>query len=62
MSAADPTPRFGRTVIRMTTYTVLSADLPSSEVLHVAVAAYLARFKATSRTHAESDLRAYLRW
>lgn len=28
----------------------------------LAVAGYLARFKATSRTHAESDLRAYLRW
>jgi len=46
----------------MTTSTVLSADLQSSRVLHLAVAAYLARFKATSRTHVESDLRAYLGW
>ena len=28
----------------------------------MAIAAYLARFKSTSRTHAESDLRAYLGW
>ena len=28
----------------------------------MAAAAYLGRFKATSRTHAESDLRAYLGW
>ena len=30
--------------------------------LRMAVAAYLARFKGQSRTHAESDLRAYLVW
>jgi site-specific recombinase XerD len=46
----------------MTTSPVFSADLQSSQMLHLAVAAYLARFKATSRTHAESDLRAYLAW
>jgi hypothetical protein len=32
-------------------------DVP---VLRIAVAAYLSRFKALSRTHAESDLRAYI--
>ena len=31
-------------------------------MLQLAVAGYLARFKAASRTHAESDLRAYLTW
>ena len=38
--------------------------LPSSDdgVLQVAAAAYLARFKALSRVHAESDLRAFLGW
>jgi integrase/recombinase XerD len=30
--------------------------------LRIATAAYLARFKALSRTHAESDLRAFLAW
>jgi len=30
--------------------------------LQLAVAGYLARFRGVSRTHAESDLRAYLRW
>jgi len=29
---------------------------------HSTVAAYLARFKATSRTHTESDLRCYPTW
>lgn len=31
-------------------------------MLRLAVAAYLARFKAGSRVHTESDLRAYLAW
>jgi integrase/recombinase XerD len=30
--------------------------------LRLAVAAYLARFKGTSRDHADSDLRCYLTW
>jgi integrase/recombinase XerD len=30
--------------------------------LHLAVAAYLARFKGLSREHTDSDLRAFLRW
>ena len=37
--------------------------LPSgSDRLRLAVAAYLARFKAQSRMHTESDLRAFLEW
>jgi site-specific recombinase XerD len=34
----------------------------TSRVLRLAVAAYLARFKAQSRIHTESDLRGYLVW
>jgi hypothetical protein len=30
--------------------------------LHLAAAAYLARFKGLSREHTDSDLRAYLSW
>jgi len=46
----------------MTTSQVLETDLPDPRPLQLAVAGYLARFKGISRTHAESDLRAYLAW
>jgi integrase/recombinase XerD len=36
--------------------------LPFTDHLRLAVAAYLARFKGTSREHTESDLRCYLAW
>ena len=32
------------------------------QMLRIAAAAYLSRFKALSRMHAESDLRAFLGW
>jgi integrase/recombinase XerD len=35
---------------------------PFTDQLRLAVAAYLARFKGSSREHTESDLRCYLRW
>ena len=35
---------------------------PVPDVLRLAVAAYLARFKGQSRIHCESDLRSYLTW
>jgi integrase/recombinase XerD len=35
---------------------------PKADPLRLAVAAYLARFKGQSRTHTESDLRAFLTW
>src|SRR4029077_16582418 len=35
---------------------------PVHDVLRLAVAAYLARFKGQSRIHCESDLRSYLTW
>jgi integrase/recombinase XerD len=35
---------------------------PFTDQLPLAVAAYLARFKGSSRAHTESDLRCYLAW
>ena len=35
---------------------------PSTDRLRLAVAAYLARFKGSSREHTESDVRCYLTW
>jgi integrase/recombinase XerD len=49
----------------MTTFTQLtftSSEPPFTDRLRVAVAAYLARFKGSSREHTESDLRSYLSW
>jgi hypothetical protein len=39
-----------------------SALVPHADRLQLAAAAYLARFKGTSRDHANSDLRCYLTW
>jgi integrase/recombinase XerD len=41
-----------------------SSDLlgPFTDQLRLAVAAYLARFKGSSREHTASDLRCYLAW
>jgi hypothetical protein len=45
----------------MTTSEALPASpVPDSHRPQLAAAGYLARFKGLSRTHAESDLRAYL--
>ena len=38
------------------------ALVPHADRLRLAAAAYLARFKGTSRDHADSDLRCYLTW
>ena len=51
----------------MTNYTGLAAvpsdpAVPFTDRLRLAVAAYLARFKGSSREHTESDLRCYLAW
>jgi site-specific recombinase XerD len=51
----------------MTTFSDLASvpsDLlvPFTDQLRLAVAAYLARFKGSSREHTESDLRCYLAW
>jgi len=37
-------------------------EAPSTDRLRLAVAAYLTRFKGSSREHTESDLRCYLTW
>jgi site-specific recombinase XerD len=37
-------------------------EAPSTDRLRLAVAAYLTRFKGSSREHTESDLRCYLAW
>ena len=39
-----------------------AGDVPSADHVRLAAAAYLARFKGSSREHTESDLRCYLRW
>src|SRR5215468_1265661 len=36
--------------------------VPFTDQLRLAVAAYLARFKGSSRSHTDSDLRCYLAW
>src|SRR5207244_10909719 len=36
--------------------------MPTTDQLRLAVAAYLARFKGSSREHIESDLRCFLSW
>src|SRR6201988_894427 len=51
----------------MTTFTQLTSApshplAPFTDRLRLAVAAYLARFKGSSREHTESDLRCYLSW
>jgi len=51
----------------MTTFTELTSASshppePFTDQLRLAVAAYLARFKGSSREHTESDLRCYLAW
>jgi site-specific recombinase XerD len=57
----------GRSVWSMMTFAALPSVpsdplLPFTDQLRLAVAAYLARFKACSRYHTESDLRSYLAW
>lgn len=46
----------------MITPQVLPTEVADSRVVQLTVVGCLARFKAISRTHAESDLRAYLTW
>jgi site-specific recombinase XerD len=51
----------------MMTFTELASapsdpPVPFTDQLRLAVAAYLARFKGSSREHTESDLRCYLTW
>jgi hypothetical protein len=54
----------GQDVTTFTQQTSASSHPPEpvTDQLRLAVAAYLARFKASSRAHTESDLRCYLSW
>ena len=57
----------GCTVECMTQYTELTAapvagSGPGADMLRLAAAAYLARYKGTTRIHAASGLRIYLGW
>jgi len=45
----------------MNTAQLIASDDLSQASLHLAIAAYLARFNAQSRVHTDSDLRAFLR-
>jgi site-specific recombinase XerC len=51
-------------MMNFTELTSISADSPApfTDQLRLAVAAYLARFKGSSREHTESDLRCFLAW
>src|SRR5918993_4702156 len=46
----------------MTTFEVLPAEVPQPRALQLAIAAYLARYRASSRAHAGLDWRGYLGW
>ena len=54
----------GQGVMTFTDLASVPSDPPGpfTDRLRLAVAAYLARFKGTSREHTESDLRCYLSW
>ena len=43
-------------------YVIADTPAPFTDQLQLAVAAYLARFKGSSREHTESDLRSFLTW
>jgi integrase/recombinase XerD len=51
-------------MMTFTELTPVASELPEpfTDRLRLAVAAYLARFKGSSRAHTESDLRCYLAW
>ena len=57
-----PPQRQGMTTFTQLTSTSLQSPKPFTDQLWLAVAAYLARFKGSSREHTESDLRCYLTW
>jgi site-specific recombinase XerD len=44
------------------TQLALTEPVEDSLVLRLAIAAYLARYKGQSRTHAETDLRSFISW
>jgi hypothetical protein len=52
----------GHDELYRTDHRPLWAPVPRDDRLRLAVAAYLARFKGSSRDHTESDLRCFLAW
>jgi hypothetical protein len=58
----DPLQRQGITTFTQLTPAPSDLAEPFTGRLRLAVAAYLARFKGSSREHTESDLRCYLTW
>jgi integrase/recombinase XerD len=58
----EPLQRQGMTTFTQLTSAPSHPAEPFTDQLRLAVAAYLARFKGSSREHAESDLRCYLSW
>jgi hypothetical protein len=57
-----PLQRQGMTTFTRPTPAPSDPPEPFTGRLRLAVAAYLARFKGSSREHTESDLRCYLSW
>jgi hypothetical protein len=58
----EPLQRQGMTTFTQLTSAPFHPPEPFTDQLQLAVAAYLARFKGSSRAHTESDLRCYLTW
>jgi hypothetical protein len=57
-----PVQRQGMTIFAQLAPALSDPPEPFADRLRLAVAAYLARFKGSSREHTESDLRCYLSW
>ncbi len=57
-----PVQRQGMTIFTQLAPALSDPPEPFTDRLRLAVAAYLARFKGSSREHTESDLRCYLSW
>ncbi len=58
----EPLQRQGMTTFTQLTSASFHPPEPFTDQLRLAAAAYLARFKGSSREHTESDLRCYLAW
>jgi integrase/recombinase XerD len=61
-SDSESLQRRGMTTFSQLALTSSDPTEPFTDRLRLAVAAYLARFKGSSREHTESDLRCYLAW
>jgi hypothetical protein len=61
-SDSEPLQRRGMTTFTQLTLTSSDPPGPFTDQLRLAAAAYVARFKGSSREHTGSDLRCYLAW